>query len=208
MAKGTLFNHENWVWKPFSYVADVVLLSGMWFLCSVPLITLGATTAAAYDVAARCIRGADRGFFSRFFRTFKQEWKLATLSLLLWALILAGGYGLVRWFGNSVTVNDTTVMLTTAGLLLLSVILGIACWVPAVQSRFAMPFGQLNVMAVKLALANMPRTMALGILTTICGWLCLQFWVPFLFLPGVMLLLWTLLLEPVFSQYTDDSEEE
>lgn len=206
MAKNGIFNSENWLWKPFSWVADVVLLSCLWFLCSAPLVTMGAATAAAYDVAARCIRGDDRGFFSRFFRTFKAEWKQATLSLLLWAAVIGGSYALVRLFGNSVAVTDGSVMLTVAGLLMVVVLAGVACWVLPIQSRFDMSFGAVTAAAVKLALGNMPRTMALGLLTVLCAFLCIRLWLPFMVLPGVLMLLWTLLLEPVFRQFEPEEE--
>lgn len=206
MAKNSIFNSDNWLWKPFSWVADVFLLSALWLLSSVPLVTMGAATAAAYDTAARCVRGTDRAFFARYFRTFKREWKSATVLFLFWAAIVAGAFGLVKLFGNSVAVTDGSVVLTVAGLLLVAVVLGVACWVLPIQSRFTMSFGAVCAAAARLALGNMPRTMVLGILTALCGWLCLQFWIPFLFLPGILLLLWTVLLEPVFRKFEETEE--
>lgn len=197
------FNAENWLWKPFGYVADVLLLSCIWFLCSVPLITLGAATTALYDTVARCVRGNDNAMFSRFFRTFKQEFKTSTLSALAWAAVIGLGYGAVRVFGNSVAVTDGAVVVTVAALLLLVVVIGIGSWVFPLLSRFSFGFTGLNTTAVKLAVSQMPRTLALGVSTVLAAYLCLQLWIPFLFLPALLTLFWTVLMEPVFRRYTD-----
>lgn len=202
------FSNENWIWKPFDCIADVVILSGMWFLCSLPIVTLGASTTALYDCCARCVRGKDTAMFSRFFRTAKRELMPAAFSVILWSAIITLGYFLVKAYGNSVQITDSSVVMTTAMLLLLTVVVGMACWVLPVLSRFTFSFGQLQITAVKLALAHLPRTMLLGISAVCAGYLCIQFWFPFLFLPAVLVLLWTWLLEPVFRKYMQPESEE
>lgn len=197
-----LFNPDSWFWKPFGYIADILMLNCVWFLCSVPLFTLGASTTALYDTAARCIRGDDKHLFSRFFRTFQKEFKTATLSALLWAAVIGLCYLILRLYGNTVAPTDGAVVVTVAGLVLLVVIAGIACWVFPLLSRFTFRFAGLNITAVKLALSQLPRTIVLGICTVFTACLCLQFWIPFLFLPSLLALLWTLLIEPVFRNYT------
>lgn len=201
------FSNENWIWKPFNYIADVVILSGMWFVCSIPIVTAGAATTALYDCCARCVRGRDERLFQRFFRTMRRELVPSALSVALWSLILSLGYFLVKSYGNSVTVDRTSVVITTAMLLLLTVIVGIAGWVLPVLSRFTFDFVQLNVTAVKLALLHLPRTMILGIATVCAAYVCIQFWFPFLFLPAVLGIVWSFVLEPVFRDYMEPEEE-
>ncbi len=201
---GSFFSRDNWLWNPFSWVADMVLLSCLWVICSVPLLTIGASTAALYDCAARCVRGNDEKMFARFFRTFRRELVPSIPSLLLWCLVIVGGYAAVRTYGNTVTVTDASTAITTGLLLLLTVVVGIAAWVFPLLSRFTMSFASLNLMAVRLALIHLPRTMALGIATVLSGFLCLQFIAPLFFLPAVLALLWTLLLEGVFRKYENE----
>lgn len=202
------FSTENWIWKPFNYIADVFILSGMWFVCSAPIVTLGATTTALYDCCARCVRGKDEKLFARFFGTAKREFVPATLSVMLWTGIVALGYYLVKIYGNSVPVNNVSIVMTTAMLFLLTVVVGIASWVLPVLSRFTFGFVPLNVTAVKLALAHLPRTMILGISTVCAIYLCIQFWIPFLFLPAILGIVWSFVLEPVFKGYMEPEEEE
>lgn len=204
MAK-SFFNSDNWIWTPFTLIADVFVLSCLWFICSVPLITMGAATTALYDCAARCVRGKDQKLFSRFFRTFKREFGQSTVCLVFWGVVIAVLYWGVKTFGNCVAVTEGTTVITVALLLGVVVVVGVACWVLPLLSRFTFSFGQLNVTAVKLALANVPRTMLLGIATVAAAWLCLQLWIPFFFLPAVLVLGWTQLLEPVFQKYMNEA---
>lgn len=195
------FSRENWIWSPFSWIADMVILSCLWVLCSVPLFTIGASTAALYDCAARCVRGGDEKMFARFFRTFRRELMQSIPSLLLWCIVIIGGYTAISTYGNSVTVTGTSTAITTGLLLLLTVVVGISAWVFPLLSRFTFHIVQLNITAIRLALLHLPRTMALGISTVLAGFLCLQFIAPLFFLPGILALVWTLLLEGIFQKY-------
>ncbi len=198
------FSRDNWLWNPFSWVADMVILSCLWVVCSVPLLTIGASTAALYDCAARCIRGGDEKMFARFFRTFRRELVQSIPTLLLWCAVIFGGYAAIRAYGNSVAITDASVAITTALLLILTVIAGIAVWVFPLLSRFTFSFAALNVTAAKLALVHLPRTMALGIVTVLSAFFCLQFIAPLFFLPGVLAWVWTLLIEKVFQKYENE----
>ncbi len=204
MAK--FFSSDNWLWSPFGYIADVLLLSCLWFMCSVLLLPMGAATTALYDCTARCVRGRDPRIWSRFFRTAKREFCMALLSTLLWGAIIGGGYALVKTFGNNVAVTDTNVAVTAGLLFLLCAVVGIACWVLPVLSRFTFSFGALQLTAVKLAFSHPLRTIVLGVSTVLAAFICLQLWVPFVFLPALLVLLWTVLLEPVFRQYMDEDD--
>ena len=46
------FNPEGLVWKPLGALGDLVMLSLLWGLCSIPLVTIGPATAAALGVTA------------------------------------------------------------------------------------------------------------------------------------------------------------
>lgn len=202
----SFFRSDSFIWKPFGWAADVLILSGLWFVCSAPLVTMGAATCALYDCVVRCVREDDKEEFGRFFRTFKRELIPSALSSLLWAGILWGLYLGIKAFGNSVAVTSGTIIFTTALLVILACIVGVFCWVLPLLSRFTFSLGTLNLTAVKLALVHLPRTMILGIVTILCAYFCLQFWIPFLFLPMLLMLFWSLLMEPVFREYMDNEE--
>lgn len=200
------FSNENWVWKPFGLVADILLLSCMWFLGAALLLPFGAVTAALYDCCARCVRGHDPRIFQRFWRTAKREFFPSLFSTILWGSVIAAGYALIKLYGNTVEATDVQVAVTSGLLFLLCAVAGIACWVLPVLSRFTFSFGTLQITAVKLAFSHPLRTIVMGVVTVAAGFLCLQLWVPFIFLPALVALLWTFLLEGVLRQYMDPDD--
>ena len=73
------FNPESGVWKPLGFFGDLVILSLLWCLCSVPLVTLGPATAALYDTVVHSMRRKEAPPFYRFFDTFRRELKEGVL---------------------------------------------------------------------------------------------------------------------------------
>lgn len=205
MAK--FFSAENRIWKPFSYIADVVLMSGLFLLCSLPVVSLGAAVCGLYDCAARCIRGKDPAMFSRFFRTGKREFLPSLLSSLLWAAIIGASFALVRLLANSLPQTPVSTVVTVAMLAIVVMILGTGCWALPLLSRFTFTFGALQATAVKLALSHPIRTALLGASAAASAWLSLRFVIPVFVTPALTLLFWTWLLEPVFKPFMESPEE-
>ena len=66
---------------------DVMYLSILWFVFSIPIITIGASTTAMYYATVKVIR-RDRGYiFQEFWKSFKLNFLQATLS---WIIIVVG----------------------------------------------------------------------------------------------------------------------
>ncbi len=207
MARG-FFDSENFFWKPFGYIADILLLSMLWILCSIPVVTIGTASTALYDAVAHGFRYKEPEVYSRFFRTFKAELLHSIPSTLLWGLILGGCYWLLKRFIATAGPSDISVVAAVVGLVLFVVIAGISCWVFPVLSRFTFDFAGLNLTALKLAFAHLLSTLIMGISLWFCVYLCLRFLVPLFALPALLMLFWTLFLEPVFQQYMPDDNEE
>lgn len=63
-------------------------LNILWLVCSVPVITIGASTTAMYYVAMKDCRGEEVNTAKDFFKSFKQNFIQATI---LWVIIAAVG---------------------------------------------------------------------------------------------------------------------
>ena len=68
-----VFDPEGLVWKPLGYVGEIVMLSLLWGLCSVPLVTVGPATAALYDCSVHSIRRSEGEPFTRVLLAIKAE---------------------------------------------------------------------------------------------------------------------------------------
>ena len=202
------FSSENWYWQPFAHVADAVILSCMWSLCSVPLLTAGAATTALYDTVAHCVRGSEKDMFSRFFGTMKRELVPSLICSLIWAGILFLAYQGIRLTAGVLPANNLSVLIVSGLFFILSLVVGIFSWVLPLLSRFTFPVGPLNLTAVKLACGHPFRTIASGIFTVLCFSLCLKTAFAFMILPEILAVIWAFLMEPVFKLYMTEEERE
>ena len=194
------FNAEAPLWKLLGSFGEIFLLSLMWFLGSVPVLTLGASSTALYDTIIHSIRKREDDIFTRYLHTFKNEFKLTVPCSLLWTALIGGLFFLYRTFTDSAGITPMVYVLSVALLCLQIFTLGVACWVFPLLSRFSFGFVSLNVAALKLAVVHPLRTAAIGLITAICLWLCVRFLLPVTFLPGLCMLLRSYLLEPVFEK--------
>ena len=83
------FSYES----PFSQVLVKLCygcyLNLLWFICSIPIVTLGASTTALYYVTLKIARDEEETSVSRmFFRAFRENFRQSTV---LWLILLAIG---------------------------------------------------------------------------------------------------------------------
>ena len=82
MAKG-IFDPDHDLWRLTGKLVDLIVLSVFWLVCSLPVFTLGPSTAALYRTVVRCIRGDERNSWSMFFLTFRDNFKVGALTSLI-----------------------------------------------------------------------------------------------------------------------------
>jgi len=63
-------------------------LNLLWFLCSIPIFTIGASTTALYYACVKIVREEEGPVAAMFFRSFKENFKQATQ---LWLMLLGAG---------------------------------------------------------------------------------------------------------------------
>ena len=199
--KHSPFNSEGPFWTLVGGFGELLILSLMWFLGALPLVTFGASTAALYDTVFHCIRNRESDMFSRFWSTYKNELLLSIPCSVLWLCVIIGSFRLYRLFTDTAGVSPLAYSTAIAWIILQVTVLGIACWVAPLQSRFTFRFGPLTGTAIRIAVAHIGRTLLLGLMTALSIWLSFRFIIPVMILPGITILLWTYLIEPVFQKY-------
>ena len=63
-------------------------LNLLWFVCSIPIFTIGASTTALYYASLKLVRGEENHIGRQFFHSFKENFKQATV---LWLILLGIG---------------------------------------------------------------------------------------------------------------------
>lgn len=203
-----LFNPEYWLWRGFGRLADYFLLSACWFVCSIPLVTIGSASIALYDTVARCVRGGEAGMVKRFFRTFKGELLRGCLLTVLGAalaLLLNAGYQVLVQMGEG---SGTMQTVSTVYFCLLLLPLGWACWSIALESRFVYSLGQLLKNALAFTFGHLPQTLVIAAILVVAINLLMN--IPFLvmLIPAPIAHLQTAVIERVFAKYTPEPKED
>ena len=93
----SLLNPENPVMRFLTKIGYTIILNMLWFLCSLPVFTIGASTTALYAVMQKLVRDEESGIISAFFTAFRQNFRQATKVwlVLLGALIFLGVDGYI-----------------------------------------------------------------------------------------------------------------
>ena len=111
-----LFNLENPVWKFIARLADFFFLSVLWVLCSLPVITMGASTTALYYVTLKMAGDQEGKLSEQFLGSFKQNLKQGIVIfagfLLIGAILVID----ILWALNQKNVAGMA-MLLTAGVI-------------------------------------------------------------------------------------------
>lgn len=182
-------------------LTDCIFLSLFWLLGCIPVVTAGASFAALYDSVYRGFRKGDKHTWQRFAQTFKANWKGAMVPTLLFLAICGGLLKALIGLWNAAVYGQISFALFSAGAFVGILVLGTVSVLFPMVSRFENSLGQLLKNTVFLALANLPRTLALGMVNAAAAFLCVRFVFPIFFLPALAALIGTLFMEPMFRPY-------
>ena len=203
-----LLNPDNALMITMSQISDCIFLSLFWLLGCFPVITIGAATAALYDASFRAYRKGDKASWVRFFQVFRNNLKASLLPTVVFLAAAAGLTALLVGLWNSAVAGSLSWMVFSGVAFLGMVLVGILSILFPLLSRFENSFGGLLKNTVLLGLANLPRTLALGLVTAGAVLLCVRFILPLFFLPALAALVSSLFLEPMFKPYMPAVEGE
>ena len=202
-----LFNPENALMTTIAQIGDCIFLSLFWVAGCIPFVTLGASTAALYDATYRTFRKGNKYSWQRFFSVYRSHWKVGILpSIVLGAVFAALAWVLIGQWNKAVAGVLSWTAFSAVAFLGVTVF-GILSVMFPLLSRFETDFVTLLRNTVLLALANLPRTIALGVLNTVVLFLCVMYVFPLFFLPSLAALIGSLFLEPMFKPYMPEEEE-
>ena len=205
-----MFHYDNKVMGIFARVMDAVILGVLWLACSLPVVTIGASSAAFYYAYNKCVR-QDRGYaWKNFFSSFRSNFKQATR---LWVTLL----GILLF-----TVVDYMILNAYAEVLLLAkVLMGcmmtvfvyLTVWglyVFAYIARFEVETKIAGKMAARLVLENPAWSVLLALVFAALIWISFRVSFVGILAPTLYMAAANGILERVFRKYmtAQDLEKE
>ena len=200
---------DNGVTRFLGKVADFMFLNLLWIVCSIPIITIGASTTAMYSVMLKLVKNEEGYIVKGFLKAFKENFRQSTLMWLLYlvfGIVIVVDFMLLRMMSPSIrTVMQVFLIFMT--ILLIS--MGIYGF--ALQARYVNRIKNTLKNALILTVAKMPYTLLMLVITVVpvvvtfltVRTLMLGFLVWLLL--GVSLIVWlnSLLLRRVFLVFED-----
>jgi len=202
----SLFRPDSPLMVTMTHITDCIFLSLFFILGCIPVVTMGASFAALYDSSFRAFRKNERHSWQRFFHVFRTNWKASLVpTAVLLAVLVCGGWIMIQVW-NAAVLGSLSWAVFSCGAFLACALLGMVSLLFPVLSRFENTAAGLLRNTLLLALANLPRTLGLGILNVLAGYLCLRFVFPMFFLPSLAALLGSIFVEPMFKPFLNKEE--
>ena len=79
---------DNRIIRILTTLCDFLILNILWLVCSVPVITAGASTTALYSVMFKIIKKEEGYIIKSFLKAFRQNFKQSTI---IWLLLIGTG---------------------------------------------------------------------------------------------------------------------
>ena len=184
---------------------NIMLLSILWVVGCIPVVTIGTSTAALYYTTVKVIR-KDNGYLCReFWRSYKENLKpgipVTIIVLVLTLLMCYNRYFMQHWEGNFGMVME---VIYTAVLIL---IVAMVMYLFPVLSRFKMKMLDLFKLTLFMTMKHLPTT--LGLIAMFIAADFALYYIPILIVivPAVVCLVDSFMLERVLHKYMEKAEE-
>lgn len=153
---GKIFDMDSPVMRVLNGVADLMILNFLMIICCIPIITAGAAITAMHYVLLKMVRDEEGYLIRGFFKSFKANFKQATLIWLMMLLVVAIYVGDCLIFNYSGM--EFPKVLVIAVVVVAILLLMMAVYVFPLQARFENSIKNTLKNALILAFANLPKT--------------------------------------------------
>ena len=205
----SVFDPTNGFWRGLGRACDLVGLSICWVICSLPVFTVGAATAALYDAVFHGVRKGEMGDYGRFFRTFRDNFKTATVVTLPFLALGAGLF--YMWYVAYVMAaggDETAMVWLYACRILMLVPLAVWMFAMFTLSRFTFGARDLLITAAKLVMGHLPSAAVVALIAEEAADIATEaLYTPVLVMPALAALLCSLFMERIFAPYLPKEEQ-
>lgn len=195
-----MFKYDSPLMTGLRKFLNLLLVSAVWLLCSLPVVTAGASASAFYHTIEKYMK-YDVGYaLPEFFQSFRQNFRAATKC---WLILLAA---FLVCFGDIAAIRAVTEPGAGWGnlVILFEILLVLLCvytvWVIACVSRFHNTTGEYLKNGAILAIGNLPVSLAVLFYLLLAALVVWLIPVTVLVMPGVALWLSSYLMEKVFQK--------
>ncbi|MBQ8165809.1 MAG: YesL family protein [Lachnospiraceae bacterium] len=165
-------NYDNMFIRMLNRLGDAMILSLMFVIGSIPIVTIGTSMTATYYAAMKGVQGDDGYVFKNYIKSYKQNFKQSVVIWLIMAVVLFV-FGVDLWFWlkqwQDARVGIAKPMIAVS-VVLLAVAVFITMYVFPLQAKFDNKTSVQIRNAFLLSIKNFPTTLLLVVITAIIAW--------------------------------------
>lgn len=201
-----IFSSDSGFSRFMNVLFDILYVGVLWLVCSLPLITAGASATAAYYAMSKCVRHKTGYIGREFFHSFRANFRQITpLTLLFWLVEGVLAIDLYYVWTNENQLNNALFIVL---LFILFVVAGIAIYICPILSRFDKKNMELIRTALYAIFRYLPITIAMQIVFIVaCLGIFLMPWAV-LFIPGGYLYALSFPMERILGKMMPPVEED
>lgn len=205
---GNIFSINSPFYRIMTKVADAMILTVLWIISSVPLVTLGASCSALYFSVYKVLREDEDTPWRCYWRSFRSNFKQGTLIGV--PVMIACGFWAYYLFQRYL-IGDYLSIGPVLGLLALCFCLLWLHYILTYIARFSDRFTAVLSKSLILCLSELPRSLLVLLSFVLAVVLLVVFIViaPVLafFVPVAYTLLLTCILEKIYGKYIKKAED-
>lgn len=206
---GGIFSVEGKFFSVTSRMVDMVVITLLWLIGCIPIVTILTSTSSLYQATVKCIR-YDRGkayqeFIDAYKKNFKQGVGLTVLYGVIGGII---GYGDYYVFALSKS-RTSTAFVFAVGMLVLTIVYSLnVLWLVPVFSRFANTFGKIIQLNYVIATRHLIRSIPMVAIVIVSVIFMLASFPLVIIFPSLVMLLISYFSEPGLHKYMPKQEED
>ncbi len=207
-----MFSYDSKFSRAVNQIIDCLFLSLIWFVSSLPVITVGAAATAFYATVDKVFRRDEGSVWKEYWRVFFRDFKRATCLWGIMVLILAVlGVNFYSAFSAGVSNEALVIALQIGTVFLISLmVIWLQCWFPYL-SRFDDPVRKIlkNTLAIMLAETKVAFRLLLLFLFVVALDAVLAAYMPVLTIaiPVAYVIALNRILERLFARYVAQQNE-
>lgn len=194
-----------------SKIFDMLVLSLLWLILCLPIITIGPASTAFYYTVVKVIRRERSYLLKEFFRSFRLNFKQGAILTLIYVMFIVVAYVDFRYAITLIEEGKQSGSMMLGIFIVLTVfVIFSVIYVFPVLSRFTVTIKNLFKWAFFLSIRHIGWTLLIGVMFVGFGIIMFFsfFWMPplVIILPGVYTLVASFPMEKVLKKYMPQEE--
>lgn len=165
MYMGKFFSFDSSFYRFATRIADIMILNVLWIICSIPIVTIGASTTAVYYVCLKMAKDEETNIVKSFFKSFKENMKQGTILWLLFVTV-SGILGVSFYYLFKVSESENTILKGIAILVTIIYVFSFLYVFPLL-ARYENTIQKTIINSMMISIRYLDRTIMIGLILAV-----------------------------------------